>query len=255
MVKDRRAKKAMKYKGSLILMFIFVLGRLAGAEKIDPQVAAQAQAAVNLALPGELPSLTGGGIVVEKEPNGIGRKVWVVIKAPGIYVLQGTACEGRELPLGTIYYEAPRQQQDPVGLAVIFDSVAVVTAVPYFPQVCSIDVFRVEQGRVERSTVEINPWGSRTSPELHVGSEGLTQDGRYFLSVEILPPDATVIIGRSMVAAEIQRSPAGSIVVFPKDTTMPPPGPTTLTLCTKGKCGTTTFERKLVAPPPQGGKG
>jgi hypothetical protein len=109
------AKKAMR---TLILLLALAVPFFAvAAEKpADPQIAAQARAAVNLSIPGDLPSITGGGVVVEKETNGIGRKVWVAITAPGVYVLQGMACEGRELPLGTIYYEAPRQQQDPVCL-------------------------------------------------------------------------------------------------------------------------------------------
>lgn len=217
-------------------------------------VAAPDWAAVSFPLPADTPSISGGGLVVEAEPNGIGRKVWLVATQPGTYLFVGQDCEGGDdVRLGEFIWET--NQYVRVVSVSIFDGVAMVSALPFSPPICSIGALRLQKGVVERSVVEVNPWRQSSSVGLFpIGDESMIS-GRYSLSLLVLPADAIAIIGRSGVG-EVRNSPFGSVVVFPADLTLSPPGPTTLTICSKGLCGSTIFQRKTVVEAPySGGKG
>lgn len=240
-------------KKLIFVLFLFVFlafGQKAETVKMDRHAATQAWATVNFPLPLDTPSITGGGIVVERETNGAGYKLWVVYSMPGTYLMVGQSCDGGdELKLGELYWEPNPYNQ--IGSAVVFDSIALNSALPFFSQVCAVGLLRVDKGRIERSVVETNPWRKSAASPFPVGSEGVAPNGRYFLALLSLPADAVVILGRGVIAEGIQRSPTGSIAVFPQ-VGMPPLGPTTITVCTRGHCGTTTFERKVEMPSSHG---
>ena len=223
-------------------------GQKAETVKMDRHATAQAWATVNFPLPSDTPSISGGGLITESEINGFGRKVWLTTTQPGTYLLQGKNCNGDEVKLGELGWG------DQIGSNLIYDSSALSGALPFFLQLCSVEVVRLDKGKIERLAVEVNPWQAST-PGPQFGSEGVMKgDGRYFVALPSLPADATVIVGRLLIATEIQRSPTSNIVMFPAGAGLPPLGPTTLTVCSKGHCSTTTFERKVGAPG-SGGKG
>ena len=213
-----------------------------GVERMERNAAAQAWASVNVPLPEDTPSISGGGLVVESEINGVGRKVWLTFSQPGSYLLLGHTCSGEEVRLGELGWET--NPYTPQGSVLIYDGNVANLATPFLPQLCVIGAIRVGGGQIERSVAEINPWGRSASVEFPIGSEGFTSDGKYYLALLPLQEDTTVILGREVIAEEIRRSPAGSIVVFPQ-VGMPPPGPTTLTVCGGGQCASTVFQRKL----------
>lgn len=244
----------------LILFAFLAFGQKSEIQKMDRNAATQAWAAISFPLPPDTPSITGGGLIVESETNGWNRKVWLTATRPGAYLLQGKTCNGDDMKLGEVYWEAnypslpsvPSVSSSPSFGGLVFDSVALASAFPFASQMCSVEAIRLDKGKIEKSSVEVNPW-QQPSPAFQFGSEGITKDGRYFVAMPLLPADAIVILGRSMIATEIQRSPTNNIVVFPQ-VGMPPVGPTTITVCSGGKCTTTTFERKVAVETP-GGKG
>ena len=226
-----------------------------GVEQMDRTAAAQAWASVNIPLPQDTPSISGGGLVVESEPNGVGRKVWLTFSASGVYLIQGNICgdEGNSIRFGELYWELnPYTSQ---ANALIYDSAGLISALPYFPQICSVDVIRINMGRIEKLSAWVNPWwmlSTRPTQEWRIGSEGTTPEGQYYVTLGgTIPADATVIIGRSLIATEIRQSPAGAVAVFPQEG-MPPVGPTTLTVCSGGKCNSIIFERKVNINYPNG---
>ena len=218
-------------------------------EKMDRHAAAQVWAAISFPLPPDTPPITGGGLVKEVGVNdSSSRKVWFPYSQPGEYLMRGNTCDGEEVKLGGLNWEPNPYNQ--TGLNLIFDGAAQPTF-PSMSPVCTIDVIRVHKGQVERSVVNANPW-QPAAPGFQFGSEG-TKDGRYSVAMTPLPTDAVVILGRSVIATEIQRSPTTSIAIFPL-VGIPPIGLTTLTVCSKVGCNTITFERKMEVPT-SGGKG
>lgn len=216
-------------------------------EKLDRQTATRAWD-LAMSLPSGTPQVTRGGLVVENEINGIGRKVWLVATQPGTYLLQGRNCsEGEETKLGELSWET--NPHIPSVFMQIFDSTALQMAAPFMPQPCSIDVMYVADGRIEKSSVGVSPWVGEPS-HLKVGSEGFTQDGQYYLAIGLVPTDSVAILGRTSVATEIRNSPTGTSVIFFPPTSLPPVGPTTLTVCTKGMCSSVVFERKIAPTSP-----
>lgn len=218
-------------------------------EKMNPRAAAEARAGVSFPVPNGTPSLSDGGLVVESEPNGVGRKVWLVVTQPGTYLLQGRTCNGDEVRLGELHWETNPYHQ--TLSAMVYDGEAMIFAAPFFPQVCTVEVLRVDSGRIERSWNDVNPWFPAPTTKLQIGADGIGKDGRYFVSVSSLPSDAVVIIGRSAVG-EVQSTPFGSVITLPEGVHLPPAGTTTLTVCTEGRCETTTYERKFVVSPSSG---
>lgn len=234
----------------LIFSCFLAFGQRNDVQKLDRHAAAQAWSAANVSLPDNTPSISGGGLVIESEVNGVGRKVWLIATQSGSYLLQGKTCGGEDVRLGELGWEA--SQYSSSMIAMIFDTSAMTSALPFFPQICTIEVLRIDKGRIERSSTEVNPWQPQ-APKLQIGAEGITNDGHYYVSTSTLPGDAIVVLGRSMVA-EVRSTPFGSTVLLPANTYLPPAGVTTLTVCSKGRCNTTAFERKLSVETP-GGKG
>jgi len=222
-------------------------------EKLDRQAAEQAWMAVG-SLPDNTPDLKNGGIVVERELNGTGRRVWFVTEESGTYLFRGKTCDGGEMRLGELYWEV----QPGYDLSVWFlDTNAMGMAASFAPQVCVIEVIRLDKGRIERISVEINPWQPPTGPKLQFGSEGMNLEGRYYVSVaQPLAPGAVAILGRNIIG-EVKATPFGSVITFPAGIYLPPMGPTTLTICQEGQCSSVVYERKtaLEPPPYSGGKG
>lgn len=157
------------------------------AEMMDRAAATQAWAAVGMPLPPDTPSITGGGIIVESETNNVGRKVWLVYSQPGAYLLQGKTCNGDEVRLGELQWELNPYSQS--GGAMIFDSAAMTYALPFFSQICSIDVLRIGVGRIERSSVEISPWQQPSPiPGPQVVAESVDTGGAYYKITINTPP-------------------------------------------------------------------
>jgi hypothetical protein len=221
-----------------------------GLKRLDRPTAMQAWSSAT-SLPRDTPSIVGGGIIVESEPNGIGKKAWLAVTQSGTYLLRGNTCNGDEVKLGELYWEI--NPSSSLVTVPIFDSNMLSNAMPYFPQMCSIDVLHFNSGSVKTASADVNPWATDAN-RLQFG-EGVTADGRYYIvTSSLLPDDATVMVGRYLLAKEIQRSPFGSTVIFGQEWF--PTGLTTLTVCSGSKCSTTTFERKAVAQPTfSGGKG
>lgn len=209
------------------------------AEKIDRQAATRAWD-LAMSLPSDTPQISGGAPVVENEINGVGRRVWLVATKPGTYLLKGV-CGDEETKLGTLgigemfttAYSLP-----------VLDTAALQMAAPFFGQFCSVDVIRINGGVIEKSSTVVNAWVGEPS-SLRVGSEGITPEGQYYLAIGAISQESVAVLGRSSVATEIRNSLAGTtVLVFPFEG-LPPAGPTTLTVCTKGVCSSVIFERKL----------
>jgi len=226
----------------LILTAFMAFGQR--AEKLDRAAATRAWD-MAVSLPSDTPQVSGGGLVVENETNGIGRKAWLVTTQPGTYLLRGRNCSGEETKLGELGLS-----DRAISYSVqILDTVGLQMAAPFFPQFCTVDVLRINEGRIEGSSAGVNPWVGEPS-HLKVGGEGVTQDGQYYVAIGLVPADSVAILGRGSVATEIRNSPMGtSIVIFPP-LGLPPFGPTTLTVCTKGICSSVVFERKMASTGP-----
>lgn len=243
----------MKTLTVFCFLFAFLaFGQKAETTKMSREAASQAWAAVTN-LPPDTPSIIGGGLVIESEPNGIGRRVWLSFSQPGVYLMRGIPCGGEGVQLGELYAEP-----NPYGPsnAMIYDGIALGSALPYFSPFCSIEVIHLDKGRLERSLVDTNPWQPPTptgTPKFQVGGETAV-NGLYQISVPRLPEDAIVILGRG-ATGKVATTPFGSTVTFPTGVYLPPAGPTTLTVCSAGRCTTTTFERRLVVEAPSGDKG
>ncbi len=224
-------------------------------EKMDRHAAAQAWAAISFPLPQDTPSVSGGGLVIERGLNGdAGRKVWSAFTQPGSYLLRGKTCSGEETKLGELGWETNQNNQ--VNSNLIYDGATPSPTFPLMSQICSVDAIRIDKGKIEGSSVvDVNPWQQPATPGFQFGSESVTKDGRYSVATTPLPVDAVVIIGRNAVATEIQRSPTSSVAILPAGANLPPIGPATITVCSKGKCGTITFERKMEVPTSGSGKG
>lgn len=198
------------------------------------------------------PSIPRGGLVVESEPNGFGKRAWLVYSQSGNYLIQLNTCNGDTIKAGEMSVEIG--QPEWIGNAIAFDSAVLGSAMQFFPQVCAVEVIYTNGGKFAKSTISVNPWGGET-PRFRFGSEGILDDGRYYIAISPLPEDAVVVLGRSLIASEIRRSPMGSsVVIFPQGFYEPRSGLTTFTVCSEGKCISTTFERKIV-PGYVGGKG
>lgn len=227
-----------------VTFFVFFFAFLAfgqRAERLDRATATRAWD-MAVSLPSDTPQISGGGLVVVPVTNETGRKVWLVTTQPGTYLLQGRNCDGRETRLGELSWET--NPHIPGVNMQIFDSVALQMAAPFMPQLCFIDVVYVADGKIEKSSAGVNPWAGEVSNP-RVGSEGVTQDGQYYVAIGLVPADSVAILGQGSVATEIRNSPMGtSIVIFPP-LGLPPAGPTTLTVCTKGICSSVVFERKM----------
>ncbi len=214
------------------------------------EAAAQAWATV-INLPPDTPGVSGGGLVSVPEFNGTWHQtVWAVYTLPGTYLMRGNTCDGGgEEKLGTAIWET--NPYSATGGGVVLNTRKRAESGDFMPSICSIEFIRLHQGITQLSTIQLGQ--SSDAPELQIGSEGV-KDGRYYISTGKLPSDAVVIIGQTGVATEIQPSPAGTIVFFSPNGLPYAVGPTTGTLCYGGKCGTTTYKKKVVVEYP-GGKG
>jgi len=227
-----------------VTFFLFFFAFLAfgqRAEKVDRAIAARAWD-IAVSLPSDTPQISKGGLVIENEVNGIGRRVWLVATNPGTYLLQGKNCSGGEMKLGEVGWEA--SPYFPVFSMQVLDTVSLQMAAPFMEQLCSIDAIYVAGGKIEKSSAGVNPWAGE-APSLKVGSEGMTPEGQYYVAISLIPSGSVAILGRTSVATEIRSSPMGTSVIFFPPTSLPPVGPTTLTVCIKGVCSSVTFERKL----------
>jgi hypothetical protein len=235
-------------KITVFCLFSIALAFGQQAKKMDHDSVARAWNTA-MSLPSDTPPVSGGGLTANFETDGVECNVWLVATLPGTYLLRGNKCNGGKMDLGDLQWEtAP----SPSFSGPVFKSGAQSIATPQASVLCSVDLLRIDRGRIEQSSVNINLW-NQTDPKPQFGSEG-TKEGRYYVATGILPTDATVLVGR--VVAEIQRSPMGSICILPAGTNLPPAGPTSLTVCSKGKCSTTTFERRIeVQSPTSGEKG
>lgn len=241
----------MKNAFSLFLCLIFaaLLAMSQKAEnlmKMDRATAAQAWASVS-SMPTDTPGITGGGLVVESESNGSGRKVWLEATQSGQYLLQGKTCDGDVTRLGEFWFEAnnlPTVGNSAGFLGLVFDSGAMGAATPFAPQICSVEAIRIDKGTKELSSVWIEPWWGNP-PSVQVTGEGVIGEKYAITVASAIPADAIMILGRQTLAEKIQRLQTGAnIITFPA-VNMPPLGPTTLTICSKGQCVTTTFDRKV----------
>ncbi len=235
----------MKYVLTAVLFLtISVMARGEKVSQADRMAAA-------FPLPDDTPSITGGGLVVEVEPNGVGRKVWLVASQSGSYISQGKSCGGSDaMPLAELFFDRAQPNQPQSMTLLIFDSAALSTGLPNFQPPCSIDLIRVDKGRVEKVAVQVNSYQPQPTSSLRVqvlGESFSPQDGRYRIGITTLPKDAVVILGRGVigVSAITTLPTVGNTFSFPADTYLPPAGPTTITICSAGRCGTTTFERKV----------
>ena len=90
---------------TLTLIFLISFAFLAisqGAEKMLDQHAATAAWAAADFLPPDTPQISAGGLPVESEANGVGRRVLAVYSQPGTYLLRGKTCNGRVRELGEL---------------------------------------------------------------------------------------------------------------------------------------------------------
>ncbi len=265
MIYSRRNRTLTTYKKVLSLVFLSSLaafGQNGNAPRsLDRAATRQARDSAPLALPTNTPNILGGGLVTEPEPNGIGQKVWLVFSQPGTYLPQITTlaedgtCNGAVVPMNGIYMG---QVADPPIPWPIFDSQATQTGMSLFPGACRIDVSRINGGRIEASRVELSPWQPKVQ-NFRVSTENIV-DGVYTLSTSGVATEATVILGRGAIGS-VGLTPFGVTLRFTTNVWLPPSGLTTLTICSKGLCESTTYERRLEVPvmitlgPPPGGKG
>lgn len=232
------------------LFFITFLAFGQEVKKLDRNTAARAWAMVNMSLPQDTPTISGGGLVVESETNGTGRKVWLLVSQPGTYLFQAVPCGGsEEVKIGEIYWESINY--GPFSIA-IFDGAALSSGLPYLSQFCLVEAIHINNSRIEKSSVIVNPW-DRGVPKNQF-SEGVTPDGVYYISTGLLPQDAVVIMGRYTIATDIKSSPFGTTVFFPQGW-LPPAGPATLTVCSGGRCNTNTYETRVYVNSSGSGKG
>lgn len=217
---------------------------------MNREAAAQAWAtAINL--PPDTPGVQGGGLVIEPESNGSGKKVWTAFTQLGQYILVEKSCEGDSRKLGDLGWEPNPYSQ--VGGGMVLDTNTHSASKPYAPQICEVEMVRFGPGRPERSIVDVSPW-QNAKAEFQITGEGVQKD-RYYVSMGKLPDDAVVILGRQSVAVEIQRNLVGTVVYF-NPTNLPSQlGPTTITVCSKGRCSPPTVYNRQVATEPQSGKG
>jgi hypothetical protein len=234
---------------SLIFVVFSAFGQKNETRRLDRSAATTAWSQA-MSLPSDTPAITAGGLVVESETNGFGRKVWLIATQSGTYLLQGNTCSGEQVRLGELGWET--SPENSMMNVQIFDSSALGAGLPFF-QLCSVEVIRLDKGKIERLVVDVNSWQSSSAAKVQV-AESLLEDGRYQVSTNI-PADggATAILSRYTIG-KVETTLFGSTITFPSGN-LPPAGLTTLTVCSqKGGCTTTTFERKIVVPY-SGGKG
>lgn len=210
------------------------------------KVSMQDRAAASFPLPNDTPSISNGGLIVE-DVNGYGKKVMLTFTNPGFYLVSGKNCGGGEmLSLGEFYWDPSKTQS---STNQVFDAVAYGNAMPYAALPCLLEVVFVGRGKIERSIVDVSSYQAQlpttNSLKIQVIGESATKTGQYQITTGGLPKDAVVILGRGVLGS-IQTNLGGSnIITFPPDAYLPNVGATTVTLCSQGRCGTSTYERKL----------
>lgn len=235
---------------ALILVVFSAFGQKNNARQLDRTSAATAWSqAMNL--PANTPAITDGGLVVESETNDFGRKVWLIAAQSGSYLLQGNTCSGEQVRLGELGWET--NPDNPKMVVEIFNSSALSAGLPFF-QLCSVEVIRLDKGKIERLVVDVNSWHPSSTTGVQVVKEEVTPDGYYRVSTPMIldSNNTTAILGRYAIG-KLESTMFGSVITFPASN-LPSAGLTTLTICSQKGCVTTTFERKIVVPY-TGGKG
>lgn len=222
---------------------LLAFGQKGEMKKMNAQAAVEAWAGVNYQLPENTPQITGGALITEAEPNGFGRKVWLLATQSGAYLVRGKDCVGSEIRLGEVELEANPQAapHTPAAVVAVYDS-NLLSNLPFFPQVCTVEVLRISKGRIERNWVGVDPWDVSVT-KIEVGNEGVTPDGKFQLSIPTVPPDGIVVVGRETIAST-QTTPFSSIVSIPATTPLPPSA-ITVTVCTQGRCISFSYERRF----------
>lgn len=203
----------------------------------------------------DLPPIDGTAIPVEAEVNGTGRVVYLTTRVPGLFLMQSIDCNGVRSPLGEIGWQ---MIGGTVASVPIFKSVASNEGKPFVQGDCFIEIFHYVNGVVAGKTLAtVIPYKSVAgNVQFAFVSEGMLPDGRYFVRVSG-PTDkgAVAAISRYALSAEIvPQLFGGSMIIFPPNIGLPVVGPTSLTLCQAGQCGSIVFDRKI-EPPNTSGKG
>lgn len=208
--------------------------------------------AADIISPDKLPGITGVTIQVEAGPNGEpSRRVELFIRTPrGRFVARTIGAGGQTFPIATFYFESGN-----VGRVTLIDG-HVEKVLPWTGGFQHIEVFRQDGGTLERTVAFVASWASpeQGGPEAEVVSETIL-DGRLAILLRgRLGPDTVVTVGRNGDFAEFRPQLGGvsGVAVLPANVFVAP-GLTTLTICSRGVCGTTTFRHLLQIPGP--GKG
>lgn len=194
-----------------------------------------------------MPAINGGALVTERQVNEYGERIWLIYSLPGTYLIQGVTCQGAPSDLGGFEYQGPALFMPVLTL----DTNRRFEALPFAPNICFINTFRLSGGRVEQLGILV---GSRpTIPPVRVMAEAVNGRGEYFLTLSGVSLEATIAVGKSAISLQKEQLPDGSVrVVFPAGIWIPPAGPTTLTICRFGSCETQVFERRVEVPIPKG---
>jgi hypothetical protein len=186
----------------------------------------------------KLQPITGGGIVEEILANNGVRQAVAVYSQPGWYMIRGVSCSGQELRSEFSIESAPAPDQGAYSQN-LYNSRSMEDSFFGLGSLCQLSLFRYHMGRVEGGTVNFEAGTGEMEPQ--VVGEAVSGES-YILTLENLPHDAVVILGRNTVG-EI-RPTLGKPTVWFKQPWWTN-GLTTVTVCSGGRCSTSTYNRKV----------
>lgn len=206
----------------------------------------------------QLPGIPGATIQVEAPPNGgTDRRVDFFTRTlRGIYVVRGVGYSGESFQLAAFSFRGG-STGDGIG-HILLQNGDPQRMFPAFSGFQLIEVFHQDGGMIARTAAVVIPWAptEQGGPEFEVVGESVTA-GRlaFIVSGKDLGVDTLVSAGRGGHFAEFRPSLGGSggTAILPPNQD-PGRGPTTITICSRGRCGTTIFQHKFVVPiqPPKG---
>lgn len=209
-----------------------------------------AWATVNFSAPADLPPVTDGGLLVEAQANDSGVRVVAVFRQPGQYMLEGLRCNGRKTEIDEWQIDSSPELY--TSFQVFYDSQVAERGIRTFGCFTSMSLLRIYSGTIQRSEVNLDRWND-TAPKPQVKGESVNGNS-YVITVDLMPADAVVILGRNIIG-EVRGNISGSSQVWFKQAGLLSRGPMTVTLCSKGRCSTSTYESRIPAGAVNPGKG